>query len=447
MTPALVHGYNGHLGSSPCADSVGSNRCSFGRLVRSKVSVHRVRPYRGACGHHNLYMLAGITLMSRSNRRQVLAGGFAAVGGMLFGTQSSQAGFHAKIIETKVISWQPNLYHGWPTVAQRKNGELILVWSGGRESHVCPFGYVALMRSSDAGQNWSWPRVLLDGPIDDRDAGVLETDRGTLLVTTFTSLAYEASLKNSAAGSAAWPESRRRSWMAAHRRVGEEQRKRALGVWMTRSVDGGISWSTAYDCQVNSPHGPIQLSDGRLLYAGKELWHGQKRVGVCQSIDDGQTWQWLAEIPIRGGDDHVNYHELHAVETEPGQLLVQIRNHNPQNRGETLQTESSDGGQSWSEPHSIGVWGLPSHLLRLDGGHLLMTYGHRRKPFGNQARVSEDHGRTWSNPVLISDDGHSGDLGYPSTVQLKDGSLLTIWYETMQGSPKAVLRQARWTLA
>ena len=37
----------------------------------------------------------------------------------------------------------------------------------------------------------------------------------------------------------------------------------------------------------------------------------------------------------------------------------------------------------------MGVWGLPSHLLRLRDGRLLMTYGYRRAPFGNQARDHE----------------------------------------------------------
>ncbi len=97
-------------------------------------------------------------------------------------------------------------------------------------------------------------------------------------------------------------------------------------------------------------------------------------------------------------------------------------------------------------PHAIGVWGLPSYLLRLKDERLLMSYGHRRPPFGNQARVSADHGRTWSDPITISDDGASGDLGYPSTVQLDDGSLVTVWYELMKGSPHAVLRQARWSI-
>jgi hypothetical protein len=48
--------------------------------------------------------------------------------------------------------------------------------------------------------------------------------------------------------------------------------------------------------------------------------------------------------------------------------------------------------------------------------------------------------------VIISGDGSGGDLGYPSTVELENGGLLTVWYESMKGQPHAVLRQARWTL-
>ena len=75
-----------------------------------------------------------------------------------------------------------------------------------------------------------------------------------------------------------------------------------------------------------------------------------------------------------------------------------------------------------------------------------MTYGHRRPPLGNQARLSSDQGRTWSEPMIVSGDGVDSDLGYPSTVQLADGSLLSVWYEVLKGSPLAVLRQARWSL-
>jgi hypothetical protein len=73
-----------------------------------------------------------------------------------------------------------------------------------------------------------------------------------------------------------------------------------------------------------------------------------------------------------------------------------------------------------------------------------MSYGYRRPPFGNQARVSDDNGQTWSEPMTVSADGTTGDLGYPSTIECDDGTLVTVWYEVLSGSPLAQLRQARW---
>ena len=347
-----------------------------------------------------------------------------------------------RVHETRTVSWDATKYHGWPTVARRANGDLLLVCSGGREQHVCPFGRVELMVSHDEGRTWGWPLVVLDSDLDDRDAGVLETPRGTLLITSFTSLAYEPTL----AKAAGWPEDRLRAWQAAHGRLDDATRRAQLGQWMIRSEDGGLTWSARYPSLVNSPHGPIALADGRLLYAGKALWTGERNL-ICESTDDGRTWRELAEVPTRPGDDaKEGYHELHAVETGDGRLLVQIRNHSQADAGETLQCESADGGKTWTVPKPIGVWGLPSHLLRLRDGRLLMTYGHRRAPFGNQARLSGDHGRSWSEPMVVSGDGPSGDLGYPSTVELSDGRLLSVWYEVRPGSPKAVLRQAIWSL-
>ena len=374
----------------------------------------------------------------------------------LLAASSTHAEPRIQVLETKVISQEAQYYHGWPTVARRSNGELWVTWSGGRESHVCPFGQVHAMTSRDNGGTWTWPRVLLDSALDDRDSGVSETAQGTLLATTFTSLAYEPLLKKQAAlvelatngwKSAGMAPAQLARWQACHARLNDAERNAELGQWLIRSTDGGRSWSTRLPTIVNSPHGPIQLHDGRLLYAGKCLWTDDKKIGVCESTDDGQTWRWLAGIPTRQGDEVVKgYHELYAVEAKDGTLIVHIRNQNQTNAGETLQTESTDGGKTWAVPHAIGVWGLPSHLLRLRDGRLLMTYGYRRPPFGNQARVSADAGRTWSGPLFISSDGANGDLGYPSTVELADGTLLTVWYEQLKSSPKAVLRQARWRL-
>ena len=383
-------------------------------------------------------------------RRFIHQLGIASAASLISVRSHAQSAPKIKILDTRVISHQPEYYCGWPTLGRRKSGEVFVVWWGGREGHICPFGRVEMMVSRDDGVTWQWPQTLIDGPSDDRDAGVMETARGTLLVTTFTSLAYEPSLNKAAriapGAAGAWPADRLNRWALAHNRLNAEQRQKELGEWMIRSTDGGITWSARYPTIVNSPHGPAQLSDGRLIYAGKELWTKEKRIGVCESTDDGQTWKWLAEIPTRPGDSKTIYHELHAIEAANGHLIAHIRNENKTDYGETLQSESTDGGKTWSEPHKIGVWGLPSFLTRLRDGRLIMSYGHRRAPLGNQARISHDHGRTWSEPLLISGDGANGDLGYPSTVELSDGSLLSIWYEQMRDSKQAVLRQARWSI-
>ena len=172
-------------------------------------------------------------LMSTSlHRRQWLTATGAAAAGLVFHIQrSAHAAPQAEILETKVISQQPDLYHGWPTLARCRNGQLLVVCSGGREAHVCPFGRVELMRSHDQGQTWTWPEIVLDGPIDDRDAGVLETAKGSILITTFTSLAYEPILAK-AEKDDNWAADRLARWQAAHTRVGAEQRQASLGVWM-----------------------------------------------------------------------------------------------------------------------------------------------------------------------------------------------------------------------
>ena len=361
----------------------------------------------------------------------------------------------AQVLETKTITPADEPYAGWSTVARRANGELWVTWSGGRDGHVCPMGQVRAMTSRDDGATWTYPRVLLDSPTDDRDSGVLETAKGTLLVTTFTSLAYEDHLAKSVmympvAGKSSamrpMPPEVIARWQATHKRLTADERQAELGEWVLRSTDGGLNFSARIATIVNSPHGPLQLKDGRILYIGKELWTKNQRIGAVESKDDGLSWNWLSEIPGRPGDDvERDYHELHAVESDDGRIVAQIRHQGKVDKNWTLQTESTDGGKTWTIPRAI-TFGIPSQLLKLRDGRLLMTYGHRRLPFGNQARLSTDHGRTWSEPMIVSGDGTVSDLGYPSTVELADGTLLTVWYENMKGLDRAVLRQAKWQL-
>lgn len=359
--------------------------------------------------------------------------------------------------DTSVISHEPS-YHGWPTIGRRRNGELLVVSSSGRQEHVDPYGKVFLIRSADEGKTWSDPQTIADTPIDDRDAGIIETRTGALVVNWFTSLAWMNYLYRQEIGQIDWlPRETQDDWRRVRQKLVESVRVReVLGEWTIRSEDGGQTWEPRVPSQVSSPHGPVQLADGRLLYVGKRTgppsnWnrgssHESMELAAAESKDDGRSWAVIGTIPFHPGHTAADYHEPHAVETADGRLVAQIRNHGKPYEQETLQTESDDGGRTWTVPHSIGVWGTPSHLLRLKDGRLLMTNGYRRPPFGNQARVSQDGGRSWSEPFTISADGQGTDLGYPSSVELPDGRIVSVWYEVMKRNPRSVLRQARWSM-
>jgi len=345
-----------------------------------------------------------------------------------------------KVLETKVISQLPQFYHGWPTLAQRANGGLVLVYSGGREFHVCPFGRMEMLTSSDEGKTWTLPRVLADSALDDRDSGIVETSKGTLLATMFNSFAYQVHMNK--------PErlltptfgdetpAMLKRWHIMDAATTQEQKQAETGFWMLRSTDGGLNWSPRYRVPGYSPHGPVSLLDGRLFYATS---NGKKAMALV-SADDGLTWQVLSDMPVRAG-------ELHAVQAMDGTLIVQVRDKivSPEAREQnTSQIRSTDGGKTWSEKEKVAD-GFPSHLLRLRDGALLMTYSWRKAPYGIRGKLSSDHGKSWSPEFIVTDDAADWDLGYPSSVELADGTLLTVWYETPKASHKAVLRQAHWT--
>jgi len=348
-----------------------------------------------------------------------------------------------------VICKEPGRYIGWPTIARTAEGELLIVFSGDREAHVCPFGKTQLVRSKDGGNTWSPPETINKTPLDDRDAGILVTSKGTIIVTWFTSLAFEEypNLKKQVEG----------PWKDYIARITEADRAKWLGRWLRRSTDGGKTWGEAIDSVVNSPHGPIELKDGRLLYLGVNLLAGSnrgpkvpkgQRMAAAESRDDGKTWQVIGCVPVPEGVAESGFHELHAVETADGRLVGMVRHHGQPGDQVLWQTESADGGKTWSEARPTAIWGLPPHLIRLRDGRLLVTYGHRRPKFGQRACLSPDGGKTWDYPneILIRDDAPNGDLGYPASLQMDDDTILTIYYQVDKPGEKTCLMGTLWKL-
>ncbi|MCX6992906.1 MAG: sialidase family protein [Kiritimatiellaeota bacterium] len=350
----------------------------------------------------------------------------------------------AKIISTNVICRQPGRYIGWPTIARTHNGDLVVVFSGDRDAHICPWGKTQMVRSSDGGKTWAAPVTINNTPLDDRDAGIIETDKGTLVVSWFTSLAF------SDPGQVSWlPETMRNGWMRHIEKLDQETRAKWLGNWIRRSEDGGKTWGVPIRNHVSAPHGPIKLSDKRLIYVGTGTKDGKGIIGVEESRDDGRSWSLLATVPIPSDEVIAHYDEPHVVEAENGKLVAMFRSE-PKDRSQCFlkQSESTDGGKSWSLAHKTAIWGYPPHLIRLRNGWLLVVYGRRMPPFGEQACISRDAGKTWDTAhEIILAGAPNDDLGYPASVQLDDGSIFTVFYQCAKSDKNTCLMATHWQLA
>jgi hypothetical protein len=350
------------------------------------------------------------------------------------------------------LAGDPFGYFGWPSIARMEDGTLVVASSGLRTAHVCPFGKTVLNLSEDEGRTWSPPRVIHKTPLDDRDAGVVSLGARRLLVSWFTSdtRQYFNLAHLSAEDAERWKEALG-TWT-------DELVQKWLGSWVILS-DDARTWSEPILAPVSTPHGPIRLKGGDLLYFGKAGFSTSDRergdIVAARSSDRGRTWKEMGSVPLCEGTRESNYHEPHVVELEDGKLVGMIRfqygDADAPKTGQVnfsmFQTESDDGGRTWTRARPTGVYGSPPHLLRHSSGALVCVYGYRVAPYGQRAIVSGDGGATWERHFMLRDDGPDGDLGYPASVEMPDGSLFTIYYQKAAAGEKCSLLWTRWELA
>ncbi|MAF67134.1 MAG: hypothetical protein CMJ84_15935 [Planctomycetes bacterium] len=352
-------------------------------------------------------------------------------------------------------------YFGWPTLARLEDGTLIAASSGLRQEHMCPYGKTVINTSQDDGASWSAPRVIHSSPLDDRDAGVVDLGGGRVLVTWMT-CHYPEPLTDEQAtdwlgeGGAAMVE----SWRPTLDAISKQELADHLGSWTIRSDDGGVTWGDVTRAPVATPHGPIRLRDGDLLYLGKRYVEGPDelndgKIVAAHSGDGGQTWTERGSVPAFPGLTTRTYAEPHVVEFPSGKLLGMVRlGSNSRFHLELagalhfsmMQSESEDGGRTWSDLKPLSFHGCPPHLLRHSSGRLVLVYGYRLVPFGQRVALSDDEGATWEHDWILRDDGVDFDLGYPSTVEMGDGSLMTLYYQKLAGDRQSSLLGSRWEL-
>lgn len=343
--------------------------------------------------------------------------------GTIVGTGLALALLAAAIVPARAadgVSLCPDAEHfvaidnvcAWPRLLRLPGGDIVAALYNDVE-HGMTMGDVDLWASADGGRSWT-----RRGTISDHGENPAWVRMNHAL-----GLAADGSLVALVSG---WSERRGPP---------------ILPLQVCVSRDQGRTWQRAL-CEVPEiaalvPHGDIVRSpDGTLtasLYGRVPAVEGRAaghRVFTARSRDDGRTWGDLRPLVDGGG-------ETSLMRLRSGRWLAAVRRDGDTRERllasstASVTLHASADGLDWKEAElPVTLPGQhPASLLELRDGRILLAYGSRITGlYGVCARMSDDGGATWSRPrVLVGVPGPL-DGGYPSTVELDDGALVTAYY-------------------
>ena len=369
-----------------------------------------------------------------------------------------------RIGEPRVIMSNPESHHdyfGWPTAVRLKNNKIAVVASGFRLRHVCPFGKTVISYSEDEGETYTLPAPVIDTVLDDRDGGIMTFGERGVIVTSFNNTVnfQREQIPSTSSITRHMREVNNKSSydLAYLDTISEEEEEAALGASFRMSFDHGVTFGERFKSPITSPHGPIELPDGTILWVGRTFSAENKhRVNVDRieahrvNLDGSMEFLGAVEDIVDNGEIALSC-EPHAIPLDDGSILAHIR---VQSKTEDplftiYQSRSTDGGKTWSKPRMLlsRLGGSPPHILKTSTGLLVCTYGHRKEPYGIRAMISSDGGESWETDLdICAVSAPTGDLGYPSTVELSDGSFITVYYAHQKLGDSALIMQQRWRI-
>lgn len=301
----------------------------------------------------------------------------------------------------------------FPVALRLKDGRIAAVLRGGA-GHLGIKGRLDIVFSADEGKSWSKPTVVNDSPVDDRNPALGQAANGDLVVGFWRTATYDENGRYN------------------------PRLDKPRNTWVARSEDGGKTWSEAVELDVSdigwgSPFGKIlTMPDGAMLmavYGGREQSPGKSKAKredhsyLYRSTDDGKSWYRYSEC---AGGRGQQLNETALVRLSSGTVLAAMRSRG----GGIWLAKSSNDGKTWSKTEQVTPTAVhPADLIQMPDGRVLMTTGYRVGPFGVRGLIGDAEGNfDWEQRFMLVNDGIGGDCGYPSSVMLNDGRVLTLYY-------------------
>jgi len=342
--------------------------------------------------------------------------------------------FPARLQGTRRILHQdPTMHLHPPMVTVLRDGEIVVTVREATD-HLAINGRMIMVRSHDNGNSWTPKEVLYDlGRCDHRSAPIFELPSGEWVTTD-----YRAGAEYNPDG--VWDVK-----TAVH----------GPSLWGAWSGDRGKTWEfSAEPITVPGAHYEyaeverhmIQLPSGRLLVPanyvesgpnGEEPTWNVYRIALFASDDNGRSWHVLSHLPRH---PHT-IGEGTLLQTKSGKITLLSRTQwggaGGLEKGGLLQSDSFDDGQSWSEWRQTGMssMGSPGHLLQLQDGRIMCTHASRAYPGSIYVTLSSDEGATWdtAGTRIVANDVVNWDSCYPTSGQMADGTIITVWYANLFG--------------
>jgi len=217
------------------------------------------------------------------------------------------------------------------------------------------------------------------------------------------------------------------------------------------SYDRGHSWNGPFNLDVSGRRDILARTDYividqntcmAFLSFSKENHH-EGRPFCAITTDGGLNWELQGMI----GPEPEGFGIMPStVRLSESEYLTTIRRREDTQRWIDA-WRSKDAGITWQllQPpvDDLGE-GNPPSLIHLKDGRLCLTYGVRAEPYRIAAKLSDDNGNTWSDEIVLRDDGAGRDIGYVRSVQRPDGKVVTMYYFQDKKKPERYIAATIW---